>query len=109
VFELDSSGTESVIYTFTGGADGDDPVDALDKDGSNLAGTTLSGGTYGLGTVFTVDQSGTETVLHNFTGQAGWIGPCRECCARLQGQSLWHHLRRRRLQPWNRFQDRHHW
>jgi uncharacterized repeat protein (TIGR03803 family) len=75
VFELDSSGTESVIYTFTGGADGDDPVDALDKDGSNLAGTTLSGGTYGLGTVFTVDQSGTETVLHNFTGKPDGSGP----------------------------------
>lgn len=45
VFELASSGTESVLYTFTGGSDGADPEAGLVMDGlSNLYGTTSAGG-----------------------------------------------------------------
>jgi uncharacterized repeat protein (TIGR03803 family) len=40
---------------------------ARDKAG-NLYGTTYSGGTGGLGTVFKIDSAGKETVLYNFTG-----------------------------------------
>jgi uncharacterized repeat protein (TIGR03803 family) len=67
--------TESVIYSFTGGADGGKPYASLilDKSG-NLYSTTGLGGTSGYGTVFklTAPKTGsttwTETVPFNFTG-----------------------------------------
>ena len=45
VFEVSPGGTESVLYNFTGGADGGSPAASLlrDKKG-NLYGTTLDGG-----------------------------------------------------------------
>ena len=48
VFELSSSGAESILYSFTGGADGSSPFDGLvmDKAG-NLYGTTEVGGNFG--------------------------------------------------------------
>jgi uncharacterized repeat protein (TIGR03803 family) len=52
VFEISPSGTHTVLYTFTGGADGAVP-DAgliLDKQG-NLYGTTIGGG-IGFGVVY---------------------------------------------------------
>jgi len=71
VFKLDRHGKESVLYTFTGGADGGSPQDSLlrDQDG-NLYGTTAGGGSYGAGVVFKLDSSGNETVLHTFTNGA---------------------------------------
>jgi len=55
VFKLSPTGTESVLYSFTGGADGSEPVASLvmDKQG-NLYGTTPDGGAYSHGTVFKV-------------------------------------------------------
>jgi uncharacterized repeat protein (TIGR03803 family) len=70
VFKLDRTGKESVLYSFTGGADGGYPGAGLirDEEGS-LYGTTLFGGTDGFsGVVFKLDRSGNETVLHSFTG-----------------------------------------
>jgi uncharacterized repeat protein (TIGR03803 family) len=65
--------TFSVLYAFTGGADGGTPYAGLVLDNQgNLYGTTTQGGTgllgctLGCGTVFKVDASGNETVLHNF-------------------------------------------
>jgi uncharacterized repeat protein (TIGR03803 family) len=71
VFKMSSSGTETVLYNFTGGADGAIPFAGviLDKEG-NLYGTTGVGGTFGAGTVFEISSSGTETVLYSFTGGA---------------------------------------
>jgi len=69
VFKVDSSGNETVPYTFTGGADGANPEANLvqDADG-NLYGTTVYGGNMGnYGVVFKLDPSGQETVLHSFT------------------------------------------
>jgi uncharacterized repeat protein (TIGR03803 family) len=65
--------TFTVLYNFTGGADGGSPNASLvlDNDG-NVYGTTEIGGSgllgcpQGCGTVFKVDPSGNETVLHNF-------------------------------------------
>ncbi len=70
VFEVSSTGTETVLYSFTGdGADGIYPNAGLIRDPQgNLYGTTVYGGTYGHGTVFKVTRTGTETVLHSFTG-----------------------------------------
>jgi uncharacterized repeat protein (TIGR03803 family) len=70
VFSMDpSTGAETVIYSFTGGADGGNPYSALVADASgNMYGTTYDGGAYGYGTVFEVTPGGTETVLHSFAG-----------------------------------------
>jgi uncharacterized repeat protein (TIGR03803 family) len=60
--------THRVLYGFTGGADGANPMGSLlmDKAG-NLYGTTEIGGALGFGTVFKLDATGNETVLHSFT------------------------------------------
>ena len=45
VFKLTNAGRESILYTFTGGADGLQPFSGLVRDGSgNLYGTTFHGG-----------------------------------------------------------------
>jgi len=69
VFKVDSSGTESVLYTFSGGSDGGYPFAGLVKDAAgDLYGTTINGGDAGVGVVFELEASGNETVLHSFTG-----------------------------------------
>jgi len=71
VFKVDKAGTETVLYSFTGGVDGLNPFAGLVLDAAgNLYGTTKYGGTSGAGTVFKVDTTGKETVLHNFLGGA---------------------------------------
>jgi uncharacterized repeat protein (TIGR03803 family) len=83
VFEVDAAGAFSVLYTFTGGADGGAPVADLVRDSAgNLYGTASLGGDLtgscapaGCGVVFEVDPSGTETVLHSFTGGADGSNP----------------------------------
>jgi uncharacterized repeat protein (TIGR03803 family) len=87
VFELTpGSGAgwaESVLYAFTGGADGGNPIFGgliFDANG-NLYGTTSFGGIfggpcdpYGCGTVFELapgSQDWTESVLYSFTGTSG--------------------------------------
>jgi uncharacterized repeat protein (TIGR03803 family) len=73
VFKVTKAGKETVLYTFTGGDDGDYP-DSLIRDATgNLYGTTfLGGGTgcnvSGCGTVFKMTKAGKETVLYRFTG-----------------------------------------
>ena len=73
VYELTRSGsswTESAIYQFTGGSDGDIPNGGVVFDHSgNLFGTTVSGGSSNFGTVFQLTPSGsgwTQKVLYNF-------------------------------------------
>ena len=69
VFKVTPSGTETVLYSFAGGSDGDHPYGGViqGSDG-NFYGTTYQGGTSGFGTVFKVTPSGTETVLYTFAG-----------------------------------------
>jgi len=69
VFKISASGVEKVLYSFCSQpscTDGASPFDGLvmDKKG-NLYGTTYSGGTRGLGTVFEISASG-ESVLYSF-------------------------------------------
>jgi uncharacterized repeat protein (TIGR03803 family) len=73
VVQLKSSGstwTESVLYSFTGGADGGYPDGALTLDGKgNVYGTTLVGGN-GCGVVFELTSSGgtwSENPIYTFT------------------------------------------
>jgi uncharacterized repeat protein (TIGR03803 family) len=87
VFKLtpnsDGSWTESVLYSFKGAPDGQEPTAGLVFDAAgNLYGTTEFGGSkncpsapYPCGTVFELtpnsDGSWTEHVLHRFTGNDG--------------------------------------
>jgi len=79
--------TESVVYSFTGGSDGQFPAAGMIFDGSgNLHGTTSGGGSScNCGTVFELtknsDGTYTESVVYSFTGgsdgsnlQAGLTG-----------------------------------
>ncbi|MGA2003809.1 MAG: choice-of-anchor tandem repeat GloVer-containing protein [Terriglobales bacterium] len=80
VFKLTPGGTETVLYAFTGGADGANPWAGLAIDAQgNLYGTTNQGGVgcqgYGCGTVFMLTPSGRETVLYRFTGGADGAYP----------------------------------
>ena len=68
VFEVTQTGAETVLYSFTGGADGGSPVARLVRDAKgNLYGTTTTGGASFNGTVFELSATGMETVLHSFT------------------------------------------
>src|ERR1017187_10025179 len=76
VYKLDTTGHETVLYSFTGGADGGYPSAGVVGDSAgNLYGTTFSGGTANAGVVFRLDQTGHETVLYSFTGGADGSGP----------------------------------
>jgi uncharacterized repeat protein (TIGR03803 family) len=67
VFKLDPAGKETVLYTFTGGADGVQPFSVIRDEKGNLYGTTSLEGPGGFGTVFKLAPNGTETILHAFT------------------------------------------
>ncbi len=76
IFELTTNGLFTVLYSFgmTTNAqgyalDGSGPVGGMVQgwDG-NLYGTTLSGGTNNLGTIFQFSTNGTLTTLHSFSG-----------------------------------------
>jgi uncharacterized repeat protein (TIGR03803 family) len=66
----------AVLHVFGSGTDGRGPLGQLYEDkADNLYGTTINGGTTGLGTVFEVSPSGKawkETVLHNFASASGY-------------------------------------
>jgi uncharacterized repeat protein (TIGR03803 family) len=73
VFKLFRSGgvwKEKVLYGFSGGADGGEPLGALIRDKNGvLYGTTYAGGGNDEGVVFMLSQSAgkrTESVLHSF-------------------------------------------
>jgi len=69
VYKIDTTGTETTVYNFTGGSDGGYPFASLIGDSAgNLYGTTADGGTSGQGTVFKIDTTGAESVLYNFAG-----------------------------------------
>jgi uncharacterized repeat protein (TIGR03803 family) len=80
VFELDKTGKETVLYSFTGGSDGASPWAGLVLDAAgNLYGTAQGGGSSdcngGCGVLFEVDRSGKETVLYEFTNGDDGAGP----------------------------------
>ena len=86
VFQLSPSGsgwTHTVLYNFTGGADGGEPYKGVTLDAQgNLVGTAVTGGSGscegGCGVVFKLTNSGgvwTQTVIHAFTGGNDGSGP----------------------------------
>src|SRR4030081_3305950 len=79
VFQLAPSGngwTHTVLYSFTGGADGGEPYKGVTLDSQgNLYGTAVTGGggscEGGCGVAYKLTNSGgvwTQTVIHTFTG-----------------------------------------
>jgi uncharacterized repeat protein (TIGR03803 family) len=71
VFAVNTSGQESVLYSFAccgAGTDGSDPQAGLIDVNGTLYGTTISGGASNGGTVFAVSTSGTESVIYSFKG-----------------------------------------
>src|SRR5216110_2134029 len=82
VWELSPSGnswTHTVLYDFTGGADGGEPYKGVTLDAQgNLYGTAVTGGggscEGGCGVVFKLTNAGgtwTQTVIHTFRGADG--------------------------------------
>ncbi|HEV3277471.1 MAG TPA: choice-of-anchor tandem repeat GloVer-containing protein [Terriglobia bacterium] len=62
VFRVNRSGGETVLYSFTGGADGEYPYAGVIQDKlGNLYGTASIGGANNGGTLFELDPSGTLT------------------------------------------------
>lgn len=79
IFQVTAAGAHTVLYSFTGGADGGEPYKGvtLGTDGA-LYGTAVTGGggvcEGGCGVVFKLANSGgtwTQTVIHAFTGSDG--------------------------------------
>jgi uncharacterized repeat protein (TIGR03803 family) len=74
VFKLAPSGVATVLYSFTGLADGDAPAGGLirnsegDLFGTAGGGMSCIGSSGPCGVVFKVTPSGSETVLHSFKG-----------------------------------------
>ena len=77
VFSVDpATGVEKVLHSFGSGDDGNVPTGPLKKIGNKLYGTTSSGGTSNLGTIFTVDLlTGNEKVVHSFGGSPDGASP----------------------------------
>jgi uncharacterized repeat protein (TIGR03803 family) len=79
VFEISPDGTESVLYAFKGGSDGESPGSAVVMDSSgNLYGGAGGGGVGckrngGCGTVFKLAPNGKESVLYAFDGRDGSV------------------------------------
>jgi len=71
VYKLDSTGNYTVLYNFTGGADGGWPLAGVIRDSAgNLYGTAYYGGTARYGVVYKLDSAGNYTVLYTFAGGA---------------------------------------
>lgn len=70
VFRVNTNGADfTVLYSFTNGSDGSDPICGLVLAGTNLYGTAYMGGSSNSGTVFCVSTNGTGfATLHTFTG-----------------------------------------
>jgi uncharacterized repeat protein (TIGR03803 family) len=86
VFQLNptpNGWVQTVLYSFTGGADGGEPYKGVSLDrAGNLYGTAVTGGSGscegGCGVVYKLTKSGgtwTQTVIHAFTGGDDGSGP----------------------------------
>lgn len=82
VYRITTTGSESVLYRFKGGAEGADlPQSRLRNFGGTLYGTTYLGGSSGCayhagcGVVFSLTTGGTEKLLYHFKGGADGENP----------------------------------
>jgi uncharacterized repeat protein (TIGR03803 family) len=75
VYRVSATGQQTVLHTFTGGADGGLPNGVIRDAAGNLFGATFLGGKWGAGVVFKLDPSGAQTISHDFTGGADGGNP----------------------------------
>ena len=84
VYKLDTKGNETVLYTFTGGTDGNTPQGLTMDWAGNLYGITFYGGDlscnliapgFGCGVVYKVDTRGHFAVLYTFKGGTDGVFP----------------------------------
>ena len=73
VYSITTKGSEKVLYAFggmgsRGGTNGASPSAGLLELNGSLYGTASSGGSDGLGVVFSLSPNGSEQVLHSFAG-----------------------------------------
>jgi uncharacterized repeat protein (TIGR03803 family) len=105
VFRVTPAGRQGVLYTFTGGADGQSPMAPLLRDGmGNFYGTTSTGGDVsniacsveenGCGVVFELTEKRVLRTLYSFTGyptdgQHPLAGLVRDTQGNLYGTTDW--------------------
>jgi uncharacterized repeat protein (TIGR03803 family) len=82
VFEVSPDGTETILYYFTGQADGGGPTSLIQGSDGTLYGTTGSGGvinaqtgSLGGGVVFQITGPGSEQVVYAFDGSTAGMSP----------------------------------
>jgi uncharacterized repeat protein (TIGR03803 family) len=82
VYKITPGGIETVLYFFTGAADGGDPNGVIEGSDGNFYGTAAYGGITsgacggsGCGVAFRLTPAGAETVLHAFAGGNDGILP----------------------------------
>jgi len=89
VYKVDPTGHETVLYSFTGKADGAYPAAGVVSDSAgNLYGAASGGGPAGAGAVFKLDTTLHETVLYGFPGSDGsgpWAGVTQDSAGALYG------------------------
>jgi uncharacterized repeat protein (TIGR03803 family) len=67
IFAISTGGPETILHSFSGGADGAYPSALLDVHGT-LYGTAAGGGTENNGTVYSIGPSGAFTIVYMFKG-----------------------------------------
>ncbi len=76
VFKIDRTGKFTLLHSFAGTPDGENPVAGLVVDpAGNVYGTTFYGGTSGYGTVFEIDTTGKFILLHSFNDSPDGANP----------------------------------
>jgi uncharacterized repeat protein (TIGR03803 family) len=95
VFEVDMSGRERILHTFTGGKDGQWPSASLIDVNGTFYGTTSQGGgakwchpnigAEGCGTIFSITRSGAQRVIYRFKGDRDGAQPV-DALVELHGQ-----------------------
>jgi uncharacterized repeat protein (TIGR03803 family) len=79
VYSVTTTGKYSTVYAFRGGKNGDGAGPRAGLIGyGTLYGTTASGGTSNLGTVYSITTSGVEKVLHSFSGGSDGAYPASD-------------------------------
>lgn len=72
VFKVTPSGTESIIYAFSGSQDGQLPSKLVEGADGNFYGTAYwGGGTSGYGIIYKVSPTGEETILQSLSNTNG--------------------------------------
>ncbi len=101
VFKLDSTGSQTVLHTFTGGADGGNPTAGVTMDSAgNLYGTAFAGGypgvginSHGAGVIYKIEASGVYSVLYAFKDEGDGANPDSgvivDAAGNLYGTTYW--------------------